>query len=237
MPLRATFSKNLRYQFLILYTLDERFLQAAVEDVTEAVRAGALRVGEDAGVPLHHFPLDQTAAAHDAVEGGAVGKVLIDIAGRAERTLVSVTVLTPGARVGTYRWHRRALAALVGSAVGAGDVLRLPEAARSGRATGRRTPSCPEPQRERLLEMGRGHRGPGRRNGGPPQRLRRDAGAPAPVTHVGHFILTLLTGGLWGFVWLAAGPEPQARTGSATRSTRGATSGRSPPPDPRPSYS
>ena len=39
-PLRPTFSKNLRYQFLILYTLDERFLQAAVEDVTEAVRAG-----------------------------------------------------------------------------------------------------------------------------------------------------------------------------------------------------
>ena len=23
------------------------------------------------------------------------------------------------------------------------------------------------------------------------------------VTHLGHFILTLLTGGLWGFVWIA----------------------------------
>ncbi len=79
-PLRPTFSKNLRYQFLILYTLDERLLQAAVEDVSEAVRTGALRVGEDAGVPLHHYPLDQTAAAHDAVEGGVVGKVLLDIA-------------------------------------------------------------------------------------------------------------------------------------------------------------
>ena len=41
-----------------------------------AVAAGALRVGEDAGVPLHHFPLEQTAAAQDAVEDGAVGKVL-----------------------------------------------------------------------------------------------------------------------------------------------------------------
>jgi NADPH2:quinone reductase len=80
LPLRETFSNNLRYQFLILYTLDERFLQAAVEDVSEAVRAGALRVGEDAGVPLHHYPLDRTAAAHDAVEGGVVGKVLLDIA-------------------------------------------------------------------------------------------------------------------------------------------------------------
>jgi NADPH:quinone reductase len=80
LQLRETFSKNLRYQFLILYTLDERFLQAAAEDVSEAVRAGALRVGEEAGVPLHHYPLDQAAAAHDAVERGAVGKVLLDIA-------------------------------------------------------------------------------------------------------------------------------------------------------------
>ncbi len=78
--LRSTFSKNLRYQFLILFSLDDRFLQAAVEDISEAVRAGALRVGEDAGVPLHHFALDDTAAAHDAVEQGAVGKVLLDIA-------------------------------------------------------------------------------------------------------------------------------------------------------------
>ena len=79
--LRSIFSKNLRYQFLILYTLDERFLRAAAEDVTEAVRARA-RSGwaRRPGVPLHHFPLDQTAAAHDAVEYGAVGKVLLDIA-------------------------------------------------------------------------------------------------------------------------------------------------------------
>jgi NADPH2:quinone reductase len=77
--LRSIFSKNLRYQFLILYTLDRRLVQAAIEDVTDAVRAGALNVGEEAGVPLHHFPLEQTAAAHDAVENGAVGKVLLDV--------------------------------------------------------------------------------------------------------------------------------------------------------------
>ena len=80
-PLRPTFSKNLRYQFVILYTLDDGLLRAAVEDVSAAVAAGALRVGEDAGVPLHHFDLDQLAAAHDAVEQGAVGKVLISVAG------------------------------------------------------------------------------------------------------------------------------------------------------------
>ena len=79
LPLRAAFGKNLRFQFLILYTLDEGLVQAAVEDVSAAVAAGALRVGADAGVPLHHYPLEQTAAAHDAVEAGAVGKVLIDV--------------------------------------------------------------------------------------------------------------------------------------------------------------
>jgi NADPH2:quinone reductase len=80
LPLRATFSKNLRYQFVILYTLDDRLLAAATEDLSAALADGALRVGEAAGVPLHHFPLDQAAAAHDAVEAGAVGKVLLDIA-------------------------------------------------------------------------------------------------------------------------------------------------------------
>ena len=76
---RRTFGLNLRYQFLLLYTLAPALLAAATEDVTAAVAAGALRVGETAGLPLHHYPLDATAAAHDAVERGAVGKVLIDI--------------------------------------------------------------------------------------------------------------------------------------------------------------
>jgi NADPH2:quinone reductase len=79
-PVRGTFAKNLRLQGLLLYTLGADLVAAATEDVTAAVEAGALRVGEDVGVALHHFPLEQTAAAHDAVEGGAVGKVLLDIA-------------------------------------------------------------------------------------------------------------------------------------------------------------
>jgi len=80
MPVRATFSKNLRYQFILLYSLGADLLQAAAEDVSAAVAAGALRVGDDAGVPLHHFALDDAAGAHQAVEDGAVGKVLIDLA-------------------------------------------------------------------------------------------------------------------------------------------------------------
>ncbi|GGU32054.1 NADPH:quinone reductase [Nocardioides albus] len=79
MPLRATFSLNLRYQFIQLYGIEETQIRAAAEDVTAAVTAGALRVGPEGGVPLHHYRLEETAAAHDAVEAGAVGKVLIDL--------------------------------------------------------------------------------------------------------------------------------------------------------------
>ncbi|MBI2246080.1 MAG: NADPH:quinone reductase [Nocardioides sp.] len=87
MPLRAAFGKNLRFQFLILYTLREDLLRAAVEDLSVALAAGALRVGEEAGLPLHHYPLAQAAEAHDAVEGGVVGKVLLDVESAADRDL------------------------------------------------------------------------------------------------------------------------------------------------------
>ncbi|MGH3336946.1 MAG: NADPH:quinone reductase [Nocardioides sp.] len=79
-PLRAAFGKNMRFQFLILYTLHDDLVRAATDDVTAAIAVGALRVGEEAGLPLHHFPLEDLAAAHDTVEGGAVGKVLLDVA-------------------------------------------------------------------------------------------------------------------------------------------------------------
>ena len=81
MSVRGTFAKNLRLQGVLLYTLDADLLAAATEDVTAAVEAGALRVGEEAGLPLHHYPLERAADAHAAVEGGAVGKVLLDIQG------------------------------------------------------------------------------------------------------------------------------------------------------------
>ena len=73
-------ARNVRYQFLIVYTVPGRAKEDAVEDVTAAVAAGALRAGEEAGLPLHRFPLERTGDAHAAVEAGAVGKVLIDVA-------------------------------------------------------------------------------------------------------------------------------------------------------------
>jgi NADPH2:quinone reductase len=71
--------RNLRYQFVLVYTVPRVAKDQAVADVAAAAAAGALPVGEGAGLPLHRFPLDRTADAHAAVEGGAVGKVLIDV--------------------------------------------------------------------------------------------------------------------------------------------------------------
>lgn len=70
---------NARYQFLVLYTVGEDAMANARDDVAAAVRDGALGVGESNGLPLHCFPLAETAAAHDAVEGGAIGKVLVRV--------------------------------------------------------------------------------------------------------------------------------------------------------------
>ena len=75
-----TFWLNVRYQFVLLYPLDPELLAAAAADINQAVASGALRVGWQAGLPLHRFVLDDAAAAHDAVQHGAIGKVLIDVA-------------------------------------------------------------------------------------------------------------------------------------------------------------
>jgi NADPH2:quinone reductase len=71
--------RNVRYQFVLVYTIPETAKAQAVSDVTFAASEGALPVGEDGGLPVHRFPLEQTAGAHAAVEAGAVGKVLIDV--------------------------------------------------------------------------------------------------------------------------------------------------------------
>jgi NADPH:quinone reductase len=79
LPVRPHMIKNVRYQFVLLYTVGEAALKAAVEDITLALEDEALPVGENAGLPLHRFPLANSADAHQAVQDGAVGKVLIDV--------------------------------------------------------------------------------------------------------------------------------------------------------------
>ena len=78
-PIVVSFAKNLRWQGLLLYTVGPEALGVAAEDITLALHDGVLPVGEAAGLPLTWFELDETAAAHDAVENGATGKVLIRV--------------------------------------------------------------------------------------------------------------------------------------------------------------
>lgn len=79
-PIRPSMQKNLRWQFLLTYTVTPESKAAAVRAVSAAVADGALPVGAAHGLPITRFPLEQTAAAHDAVKNGTVGKVLIDLA-------------------------------------------------------------------------------------------------------------------------------------------------------------
>ena len=78
-PVRMQMGPNARWQFVLVYTEPARAKEIAIEDVNAAVLDGAVRVGREAGLPLHVFPLAQTAEAHRAVQDGAVGKVLIDV--------------------------------------------------------------------------------------------------------------------------------------------------------------
>ena len=74
LPVRELMSANLLVRGVLLYSMPHTALRSAVIDVMRAVSAGALTP-----LPVHRFPLERTADAHDAVEGGAVGKVVIDI--------------------------------------------------------------------------------------------------------------------------------------------------------------
>jgi NADPH2:quinone reductase len=80
LDVRRNMGLNARYQFVLLYTVGWDRIVAAAADINQAIEDGALRVGEQAGLPLHRYRLEDAAAAHAAVERGAVGKVLITVA-------------------------------------------------------------------------------------------------------------------------------------------------------------
>ena len=79
LPVRELMSLNARWQFVLLYSAPQTWRRQGLEDVSAAVLDRAVDVGSERGVPLHHFSLGDTAKAHEAVENGAVGKVLIDV--------------------------------------------------------------------------------------------------------------------------------------------------------------
>ena len=71
--------RNVRYQFVLVSTVPSAAKDQAVADEAPAAADSALPVGADSGLPLHRFPLDRTGEAHEAVERGAIGKVLVDV--------------------------------------------------------------------------------------------------------------------------------------------------------------
>jgi NADPH2:quinone reductase len=73
----AFMQHNARIQFIALPALPQQIVDAAAADIISAI--DALPVGTEAGLPLHRFPLERTAEAHDAAEAGFTGKVLIDL--------------------------------------------------------------------------------------------------------------------------------------------------------------
>jgi NADPH:quinone reductase len=72
LPVRACMTANVTLKFVLLYGVPMTALSQAAADITAALAAGELT-----GLPVHTFPLDEIAAAHEAAESGAVGKVIV----------------------------------------------------------------------------------------------------------------------------------------------------------------
>ncbi|RKR89827.1 NADPH:quinone reductase-like Zn-dependent oxidoreductase [Micromonospora pisi] len=77
LPVMRLMPPNARWQFVTVYQVPAAAKAQAVQDVATAAAQGGIRVGADAGLPLHYYPLAEAADAHTAVEHSAVGKVLI----------------------------------------------------------------------------------------------------------------------------------------------------------------
>ncbi len=74
LPVRGCMNANVTLRFILLYGVPRPALEEAAREVTAALREGAL-----SALPTHHFPLEDCAAAQEAVQGRAVGKVVLDI--------------------------------------------------------------------------------------------------------------------------------------------------------------
>ncbi|HEX9624649.1 MAG TPA: NADPH:quinone reductase [Streptosporangiaceae bacterium] len=69
---RACMNANVALRFVLLYGVPAEALDQAAADITTALRDGAL-----SELPVHRYGLDDVVAAQDAVQAGAVGKVVV----------------------------------------------------------------------------------------------------------------------------------------------------------------
>jgi NADPH2:quinone reductase len=72
LPVRACMTANVTMKFVLLYTVPTSELERAAHGITRALRDGAL-----SELPVRRFALGDIAAAHDAVQAGEVGKVVV----------------------------------------------------------------------------------------------------------------------------------------------------------------
>ena len=74
LPVRKCMNANVALRFVLLYGVPADALDHAAADIIKALQARALTE-----LPIIRFPLDQIVAAQEAVEAGAVGKVVLEI--------------------------------------------------------------------------------------------------------------------------------------------------------------
>jgi NADPH:quinone reductase len=72
LPVRACMTANVTLRFVLLYGVPRPALLQGAADITRALADGALTE-----LPATRFALDEVAAAHDAVQAGTIGKVLV----------------------------------------------------------------------------------------------------------------------------------------------------------------
>lgn len=72
LPVRRLMVGNVILRFMLVYGLGDDAVAAAVRTISDALSAGDLT-----RLPEHEFALTDVAAAQDAVEAGALGKVLV----------------------------------------------------------------------------------------------------------------------------------------------------------------
>lgn len=72
--IRSLMFGNQSLRFIMLYDVPDEAIQQGIADVTAALEAGALTE-----LPITRFTLDEIAEAHDAVEGGLIGKAVIEL--------------------------------------------------------------------------------------------------------------------------------------------------------------
>jgi NADPH:quinone reductase len=74
LPVRKCMNANLTLRFVLVYGIPAEAADHAVSDISAALAERALTE-----LPVTSFPLDQIVEAHEAVEAGVVGKVVLEI--------------------------------------------------------------------------------------------------------------------------------------------------------------